>query len=72
MISLLDAVTVPPAGSPVMSILTIAFFLVILSSNIRASRYVLKEFSGTAVPMWILVIWLLPLVGSYCASKAKA
>ena len=69
------AAVAAPAPQPVTGgVLTTAFaiglLLIIPTLNVIATRSAILQASGAAVPMWILAIWLLPLIGSLAAFAA--
>ncbi|MFH1496250.1 MAG: hypothetical protein ABII82_00355 [Verrucomicrobiota bacterium] len=59
-----------PAKNAPLDALVIGLLLVIPTLNVLATRSVILHTAGSAVPVWILAIWLLPLVGCLCAFSA--
>lgn len=47
-----------------------ALILIIPIINVRATQKVIRVFSGGAIPLWILTIWLLPIIGFISAFAA--
>lgn len=59
-----------PARNAPIDALVIGLLLVIPTLNVLATRSVILNTAGSAVPVWILAIWLLPLVGCLSAFAA--
>ncbi len=59
-----------PARNAPVDALVIGLLLVIPTLNVLATRSVILHTAGSAVPVWILAIWLLPLVGCLSAFAA--
>ena len=51
-------------------LVSFALILIIPILNIRATQKVIRVFSGGTIPLWILVIWLLPIIGFLSAFAA--
>jgi len=56
---------IPQFGiSPVFFILQLAFLLCWIVLSVMAFRRVLRETSGSATPLWVLVILFAPIIGA--------
>ena len=60
----------PATGGILTNAFAIGLLLIIPTLNVLATRSAILQASGAAVPMWILAIWLLPLIGSLSAFAA--
>ncbi len=59
-----------PADNGFYNALLIGLILIIPTLNVLATRSVILHATGPAMPVWILVIWLLPVIG--CSSAFAA
>lgn len=65
-----EAPAPPPAKNAPLDALVIGLLLVIPTLNVLATRSVILNITGSAVPVWILAIWLLPVIGCLSAFAA--
>lgn len=71
-----EVIAAPAPAEPVsannsfVEALIIGLLLIIPTLNVLATRSVILHVSGSAVPVWVLVIWLIPLIGSITAFAA--